>query len=185
MTTEAKFKRALKEMMLSKPLSEINVTTLCKECGCHRQTFYYHYQDTYDLLAAIFLNEEIEGLNRAKTVLEVLMCVLKYCKESFVFLRSAYNSAACDLVDDFCYSKVATKLLLIFSEEDNYSLTKNGYRTLARRFSKIIADEFGYWFKNTAVTPARFEKTMKRFINQAVGTLLPALIKLSKEENKK
>jgi len=185
MTTEAKFKRALREMMLSEPLSEINVTTLCKVCGCHRQTFYYHYQDIYDLLAAIFLNEDIEGLSRAKDASEILTCVLNYCKENFVFLRSAYNSAASDLVDDFCYSKVATRLLFVFTKNGKGELSKNGYRSLARRFSRIVSDEFGYWFKNTTVTPTRFEKAMRHFIDNSVAILLPALEKLSKEENKK
>jgi AcrR family transcriptional regulator len=74
MTTEAKFKYALKEMMLSKPLEEINVTVLCDKCGCHRQTFYYHYQDIYDLLAAIFLNEDIAGLDKAKEIPDALRC---------------------------------------------------------------------------------------------------------------
>lgn len=185
MTTEAKFKRTLKEMMLSVPLSEINVTTLCKVCGCHRQTFYYHYQDIYDLLAAIFLNEEIEGLARANDVSEILTCVLDYCKENFVFLRSAYNSAANDLVDNFCYSKMATRLLFIFSKNYKNELTKNGCRTLSRRFSRMVIEEFSYWFKNMTITPARFEKAMKRFIANAITIALPALEKLSKEENKK
>ena len=39
MITEAKFKYALKEMMAESPLEDINVTTLCAKCGCHRQTF--------------------------------------------------------------------------------------------------------------------------------------------------
>jgi AcrR family transcriptional regulator len=97
MTTEAKFKYALKEMMLSKPLEEINVTVLCDKCACHRQTFYYHYQDIYDLLAAIFLNEDIEGLDKAKDAKETLLAFFSYAKENFVFLRSSYNSAAHDL----------------------------------------------------------------------------------------
>ena len=50
MITEAKFKYALKDMMKTMPLEDINVTALCNKIGCHRQTFYYHYQDIYDLI---------------------------------------------------------------------------------------------------------------------------------------
>ncbi len=186
MTTEAKFKRTLKEMMLSQSLSEINVTTLCEACKCHRQTFYYHYQDIYDLLAAIFLNEEIEGLNRANDPSSILLCLLKYAKTNFVFLRSAYNSAAGDLVDEFCYSKVATRLLFVLAKERNTSQPNDVDRTVARRFSKMVSDEFGYWFKNVSVTPARFERVMKRYINNVCEIVLPALIKMSGlESNRK
>jgi AcrR family transcriptional regulator len=86
MTTEAKFKYALKDMMLSTPLAEINVTVLCEKCGCHRQTFYYHYQDIYDLLAAIFLNEKIEELDNATDVKQMLYSFLSYTKAEFRFL---------------------------------------------------------------------------------------------------
>ncbi len=185
MTTEAKFKRTLKEMMLSKPLSEINVTSLCEACHCHRQTFYYHYQDIYDLLAAIFLNEEVEGLSRCKDVNSVLLSVLQYCKANFVFLRSSYNSAASELVDDFIYSKVATQVISIFGKTGDEELTKSGYRTLSRRLSRIVSDEFGYYFKNVSVTPGRFEKAMRKFIGNTSTILLPALKELSKEESKK
>lgn len=185
MTTEAKFKYALKEMMLTKPLSEINVTLLCSKCGCHRQTFYYHYQDIYDLLTAIFLNEDIVGLEEAKTVEDTLLAFLNYSKSNFVFLRSTYNSAASDLVDDLFYSKIMTKLFSIFSKEKIGGLMKEGCRSLARRYSKIVSDEFGFWFKNVSVIPSRFEKTLRRFIERSIATVLPSLVALSSEESKK
>ena len=185
MTTEAKFKNALKEMMLSKPLEEINVTVLCDKCGCHRQTFYYHYQDIYDLLAAIFLNENIEGLDQAKEAGDTLTAFLNYAKSNFVFLRSAYNSAARDLVDDFFYSKIAAKVFSILSVNNSHGLTKDAYRNAARRYAKIVSDEFGYCFKDVALTPVKFEKTMKKFITASLSILFPALIDLGKEEKKK
>ena len=80
------------------PLEEINVTALCKKCGCHRQTFYYHYQDIYDLIAAIFLNENLEKIDSCKDVKSTLKAFLQYVKDNFSFLRSTYNSAARDLV---------------------------------------------------------------------------------------
>lgn len=182
MTTEAKFKRALKEMMLSQPLSEINVTTLCDACKCHRQTFYYHYQDIYDLLAAIFLNEEVEGITRAGDPSSVLLCMLKYARANFVFLRSAYNSAASELVDDFVYSKITTRLLIVFTKNPKYELDLDVYRIIARRFAREVTDEFGYWFKKVSVTPSRFERLMKHYISGAVSVLLPAQIELAKQE---
>ena len=185
MTTEAKFKYALKEMMLSKPLEEINVTVLCDKCACHRQTFYYHYQDIYDLLAAIFLNEDIEGLDKAKDAKETLLAFLAYAKENFVFLRSSYNSAARDLVDDFFYSKIMAKMFSILTMADNYNLQKDSYRNIARRYAKIVSDEFGYCFKDVGLTPVKFDKTMRKFITASLDTVFPSLVQLAQEEKKK
>ena len=185
MTTEAKLKYALKEMMLSTPLEEINVTALCDKCECHRQTFYYHFQDVYDLLAAIFLNESIEGLDEAKTPREVLYSLLNYSKSNFVFLRASYNSAAHDLVDDFFYGKIMAKLFAILSANDDFTLSKDAYRSLSRRYAKMVADEFGFCFKDVTVTPVRFERTMKKYIDASLRTVFNALVDLANEEKKK
>ena len=181
MTTEAKFKYALKEMMLSRPLEEINVTVLCDKCECHRQTFYYHYQDIYDLLAAIFLNERITGLDQAEDVMGSLDCFLAYAKDNFVFLRSTYTSAAHDLVDDFFYGKMTTKLFDVLSKKNDYGLTRDGYRSVARRYAKTLSDELGYGFKDMSITPNRFEKSMKKFFVSSYAILFPSFLELSKE----
>ncbi len=185
MITEAKFKKALKEMMLTLPLEEINVTALCKKCGCHRQTFYYHFQDIYDLLAAFFLNEKVPGLQEADEVEKVLMSLVEYSKNNFAFLRSSYSSAAHDLVDDFFFNKLINKIFNILTTKNNYRLSTNGYRAVARRFSKYVADEFGYHFKDPSMSDIKFEKSMKKFAKASLLTVFPALISLAKEEKKK
>ncbi len=43
-------RRALTELMRSKPIQSITVKELCAAAGIHRGTFYAHYEDLYDLL---------------------------------------------------------------------------------------------------------------------------------------
>ena len=148
MVTEAKFKIALKEMMKTKRLEEINVTALCKKCGVHRQTFYYHYQDIYDLIAAIFLNEDLSEAENAKTVKGVLIAFSDYVYENFSFFRSTYNSAARDFTDDFIFGKINATLFALWSKDKKIGIKKAGIRDAARRYSHIVADEFGYCFKS-------------------------------------
>jgi AcrR family transcriptional regulator len=184
-TREAKFKYALKEMMLAQPLEDINVKSLCEKCGCHRQTFYYHYQDIFDLLASIFLNEEVAGLAEATTIKETLDALLAYAKANLAFLKSTYGSAAHDLVDDFFYNRIMTKLFLLLNESNKKNLGKDGNRNVARRYAKIVGDEFGYCLKEADITADAFEKSMRRFIDASLTLLLPALVEVSKEEKKK
>lgn len=185
MTTEAKLKKALREAMSEKPLSEINVTKLCETCKIHRQTFYYHYQDIYDLLTAIFLSEEIDGLDSSKTIDEALLAVLRYYKANFVFLRSAYGSSASEFVDDFIYGKIMMKSFSIFLATEKYKLSKEESRTLARRYGRFVTQEYSHWLKNTLVSPARFEKSTKHFIAASNKNVLPSLIKAIYEERTK
>lgn len=47
-------KRALEEshkhLLLTKPLTKITIADLTEDCGVSRMTFYYHFQDIYDLV---------------------------------------------------------------------------------------------------------------------------------------
>ena len=72
MKTEYRLAEALKNMMSEVSLDSISVTTLTKKCKVNRQTFYYHFHDIYDLLTLIFLNEEIEDIETARNIKEML-----------------------------------------------------------------------------------------------------------------
>lgn len=58
--TKQMFARALEEMMRTESLEKIRVKDLCERCGTQRQSFYYHFQDKYDLMAWIFLQDSAE-----------------------------------------------------------------------------------------------------------------------------
>ncbi len=186
MITEAKFKYALKDMLKSVPLEEINVTALCAKIGCHRQTFYYHYQDIYDLIAAILLNEDIPALEDAKDPKTAMHGFLGYIRDNFAFFRATYNSAARDLTDDFIFGKLNAKLFALWSTADKpIGVKKEGARSAARRLAHIVADEFGYCFKDQKLTPERFATKMNKFITNLVNIVMPAVIALSKKEEGK
>ena len=63
-TTKA-LKRALFDMLEQMPLSKITVTSLCKQAGVNRVTFYHHFTDVYDMISQIELSyvEELRDYN--------------------------------------------------------------------------------------------------------------------------
>ena len=186
MTTEQRFKLALKEMMQTKQLSDINVTTLCEKLHLHRQTFYYHFQDIYDLLASIFLNEDVPGLINCNEIKEILECLLEYSKRNFDFLRSTYQSAGSDLVNDFFYNKIITRMIAVYSpHESGIGLTKASYRNVARRFAASVSQEFSFAFKSQGITVQKLETFLKKYINSATLILYPAIISMVREEKRR
>ena len=48
---------ALKEVCGTKPFDKISISDITSACGLNRQTFYYHFQDKYELLSWIYYNE--------------------------------------------------------------------------------------------------------------------------------
>ena len=53
-TTKEALGSALKQMLSVKPIEKITVKDLVEICGVNRQTFYYHFDDVYDLLEWVF-----------------------------------------------------------------------------------------------------------------------------------
>ena len=45
---------ALRSLMQEMPFDRIRVSYICKRCGLNRQSFYYHFQDKYELMNWIF-----------------------------------------------------------------------------------------------------------------------------------
>lgn len=50
----------LKKLMQKKPLNKISISEITSECGVNRKTFYYHFEDIYDLLMWVFDEEAVE-----------------------------------------------------------------------------------------------------------------------------
>lgn len=59
--TKKIFADALIQMLETMPLDKVRVTALCKLCGTVPATFYYYFQDKYDLVVWIYLQDISAG----------------------------------------------------------------------------------------------------------------------------
>ncbi len=55
--TKRAIAEALKKICREKPFDKISIADITSDCGLNRQTFYYHFQDKYELLSWIYYNE--------------------------------------------------------------------------------------------------------------------------------
>lgn len=60
--TQVNIANALKELMQSKSFEKISISDITNACSIHRQTFYYHFDDKYDLLNWIVFHELVNPL---------------------------------------------------------------------------------------------------------------------------
>jgi len=100
----------LKELMKRKSFDKITISDITNECGLNRQTFYYHFQDKYELVNWIYYNEaisvivsELDFNNWDKKVLELLTIM----KNDAHFYQSALKSTGSVEFQNylFCLSK--------------------------------------------------------------------------------
>ncbi len=60
--TKRKIANSLKELMMKSSFDKITVSDITDRCGIHRQTFYYHFQDRYELLDWLLYDEIVSPL---------------------------------------------------------------------------------------------------------------------------
>ena len=71
--TKQKLATSLKKFMTLKSLNKITVTDIIKDCNVNRKTFYYHFEDIYDLLKWILEQEAVEVVK--KFDLMISLCI--------------------------------------------------------------------------------------------------------------
>lgn len=58
---------SLKILMRKKPLTKITISDITENCGISRMTFYYHFQDIYDLMEWACIKDARKALDHKNT----------------------------------------------------------------------------------------------------------------------
>lgn len=95
---------SLKKLLEKKPLDKITVKEIVEECGVNRQTFYYNFQDIYDLMEWIFLEDSrvfLEDKVTVDTWQDRLIAIIAYMKENESLVMNAYRSISRSQLEKF------------------------------------------------------------------------------------
>lgn len=156
---------ALKKLMAEKPLDKITVVDLVEECGVNRQTFYYHFQDIYDLVEWIFLQEATTALGGNKTYdtwQQGFLQLFAYAKENRHLVANTFHSLSREQLERYLY-EVTYDLLIGVVEEQAEGMS------VREKDKKFIADFYKYAFVGLILDWIR--RGMKEDPEQIVGHL--------------
>ncbi|MFV0517911.1 MAG: TetR/AcrR family transcriptional regulator C-terminal domain-containing protein [Aminipila sp.] len=114
---------SLKTLMAQKPLNKISIREITTGCGVNRQTFYYHFQDIYDLLEWIIKEEIVsvlEDTNNFLTWQEAGVYLLKYLEKNSTVALCALNSMGRTAIKQLIFNdvrEVATQIITQVSSD--------------------------------------------------------------------
>lgn len=101
---------SLKKLMTRKNLGRITIQELADDCGINRYTFYYHFQDIYDLLSWTF-RQDFEKLfadrSRCPTLEAWIQNLIRYLKENAAVCKSALSSMGGDSFRRICVEDIS------------------------------------------------------------------------------
>lgn len=119
-TTKRALAQSLKHLMEQKPLEKITVVDISEDCGVNRQTFYYHFQDIYDLIEWIYINEAEKRLGEKTTYdtwQEGFHQILSYILSNRNFVKNTYHSVSREYLEHFLFQQMYRLLLGVIEEK--------------------------------------------------------------------
>ena len=99
LNTKKALAAALKRAMQRKPFQKITVSELIQDAGVNRKTFYYHFEDIYDLLKWTLEGEAIEVVAHYDLLVnseEAIAFVMDYIEQNDHFVNCACDSIGRD-----------------------------------------------------------------------------------------
>lgn len=173
--TKRAMSAALKNLLREKKLNKITVQDIADECGINRQTFYYHFQDIYDLVewTCIEDTEKVIKENRTyDTWQEGFLSVFDLAKKDKTFIDNIYRSVSLEMLEQYLYRLVYPLLKNVVDEKANG-------QTVREENKKYIADFYKYafvgvlleWIRNDmAESPGQIVDRVSRIVGGAIET---------------
>lgn len=124
-TTKRALAASLKKLLAEKPLDKITVTDIAEDCQVNRQTFYYHFQDIYDLVEWIYTSEATEAIAGRKTYdtwQQGFLDLFRYAQDNRAFVTRTYHSLSREHLERYLYHE-AYELLIGVVEERAQSMS--------------------------------------------------------------
>ena len=152
--TKKKLAASLKKFMMSKSLNKITVTDIIKDCGVNRKTFYYHFEDIYDLLKWILEQEAVEVVKKFDLMVdykEATLFVMNYVENNAHILACAYDTLGREEMRRFLYqdfiSIVATTIDHV-EKELGLCVEEEFKHFVCNLCTEALAGILIEWFKN-------------------------------------
>lgn len=119
-TTKKAFASSLKKFMQYKPITKITVKDIAADCEVGRKTFYYHFQDIYELLAWIYQTEAVEVLGDCRTSdtwTTGLRRIVYFVQANESFCKNAYYSIGRERAVNHIYPIICALLTEILDQQ--------------------------------------------------------------------
>ncbi|MGN0203533.1 MAG: TetR/AcrR family transcriptional regulator C-terminal domain-containing protein [Coprococcus sp.] len=95
LNTKKALAASLKKAMHTRAFSKITVSEIINDCGVNRNTFYYHFQDIYDLLRWMLEQEAVnvvKNINLLVNPEEAIGFIIDYVDANRHIINCAYDS---------------------------------------------------------------------------------------------
>lgn len=174
---------SLKKLLKQKPIDKITVKDIVDDCGVNRHTFYYHFQDIYELIEWLCIDEANQVLGTHKTFetwKKGYYDLYRYLHANKAIIMNAYHSNYRNYLENYIRDLVRPYIV------DFLNVQREGMSIPNERL-EFIADAYTYGIVSIAMDwiandmSERYENSMYFFLELLDGSMKYSLQKLSEK----
>ena len=114
------FSDTLMEMLKTKPLNAITITDIVNQCGVSRQSFYYYFDDIYDLIEWYFIQETEKALSEYSDIdswKTGYIRIMRWGQKNKSLIMNTYRSIQQEYIEIFMYRVLYQYIFKVVQEE--------------------------------------------------------------------
>ena len=139
---------SLKRLMAQKPLNKITIREITEGCGVNRQTFYYHFEDIYDLLRWMYRQEALALLDQREGVViwqDGLLQLFRYLEENREVCLCALHSVGHGHLRQFFRSEIYDIIYRTIDQMETDGLSEDEKAMLTNFYVSALAGMVESW----------------------------------------
>lgn len=173
--TKRAISASLKKLLREKKLNKITVQDIADDCGINRQTFYYHFQDIYDLVEWTCIEDTEKVLKENRTYAtwqEGFLAVFYLAKEDKTFIENIYRSVSLELLEQYLYRLVYPLLKNVVDEKaKNYTVRDENKKYIADFYKYAFVGVLLEWIRNDMrESPESITDRVSKIVSGAIET---------------
>lgn len=178
--TKRALEESLKRLLLEKPLNKITIADITNDCGISRMTFYYHFQDIYDLVEWACEEDTaraIAGNKTADTWQTGLLDTFLALRKNKPFIASIYHDMSREQVERFLVPVVSDLVKSVVDEHAARRHVREQDRDFIARFfaHALIGTVLDWIARDMRDDPQQLVQRVATIADGAIETALDRL----------
>lgn len=176
---------ALKRLIKNHPFSKITVQDIVNECNINRNTFYYHFENNYDLLYFAYEQEVKNIVNSFQsanaTLPQAMDFVLDYIDKNIPLCQCAYESLGEQQLKiifekDLLYFVRAT--LDYFAQESTNKFSEDFKSFVGFSFTNLLSSQIIWYIRhNNDLDKEVFRQCLQTFFTASLKSVMEEAVK--------
>lgn len=178
--TKMQMAEALKKLIKDRSFSKITVQDIVSECNINRNTFYYHFENNYDLLYFTY-EQEVQNIANSfhkanATLPQAMDFVLDYIDKNITLCLCAYESLGEQQLKiifekDLRYFVRAT--IEYYADESSMSFSEDLKSFVGYSFTNLLSSQIIWYIKhNVDLDKEIFKSCLQTFFAASLKSVL-------------